>query len=748
MAHIKKYLGVICLVFLSLNTLSSVCAAQNKIGVIILHAGANEEYTPEGTQLFNFMHDIFEPGFFAGGPIEGNTCYSLIHYANMVEATICGVEEGTPIDVFCSPYTGSYPVHSLISHWPDSGDGSFESDCFNPADPVVYVLTFGHTTVNPATGETIYGPHVEDPQGPGIGIADFLEMKGFSDIDLFSRVPYFRLPYREQVLRWWYGNDVAGYAPEDPEPYNIKDRLQQLLPDHEIVIRHGWDSYAENVDIYDAPHHWSESYETALDELITEEQVDMVIVFYASLVYINLMQYGHIWYDEKGHGISAVPGKTFMECVEDINDGVGPATVEDLQNYLEHKPWDNHWKHPFPLVKQLAEKRDHAVDLRFAPAFGIFEEYESAVLEILRYTVDAYSISDDSALKVIIGHHGINGSFMQAAECDCYPRNMDDDLMQRLINRITSQFAWSGRFDVVAAPIKNAEGATYDPPTDDKPFGRIISVGEIIDASINGIYVNALGEVVDNGNDNFDTIIMLPGHFYTDDIDPLYAFRENTLGNNIFGQSSYDRDKADSNGTAYNADDLDADYATVKVYDGSGWPAQPGCLQDPDGCKSTQPIYKGSPEKPSTVIIAGTILGNAAGVGRQQLTEAAVNAILTAYREPEIKQPAFFWAAPRNRAVTIIWAADNESDVMGYNLYRSDVQGGDYQKITAEPIAIKTNGGRRWSWYWYKDNNLVNGTEYYYLLETLRTPVRTRKHGPVTATPSLFWLLMPWSSSL
>jgi hypothetical protein len=40
------------------------------------------------------------PGFMAGGPLEGETCYTVIHYANEAESAICGLPEGTPIDTF------------------------------------------------------------------------------------------------------------------------------------------------------------------------------------------------------------------------------------------------------------------------------------------------------------------------------------------------------------------------------------------------------------------------------------------------------------------------------------------------------------------------------------------------------------------------------------------------------------------------------------------------------------------------
>ena len=144
-------------------------------------------------------------------------------------------------------------------------------------------------------------------------------------------------------------------------------------------------------------------------------------------------------------------------------------------------------------------------------------------------------------------------------------------------------------------------------------------------------YVNALGETVDNGTNNYDTIIVLNGYFFMDDFDStVYGSREEVLGNNVFGQDSYARDPLDQDGTKYNADDIDNEGFTVRVYDGTGWPSQPGCLENPDTCKNEPPLYKGSAQNPTKVIMCGTILGNASGIGREKLTDAATKSITEA----------------------------------------------------------------------------------------------------------------------
>ena len=88
--------------------------AQEKIGVLFLSSGLSAEYSFDWrVGFFDHVYPSFPAGFLAGGPKEGGTCYTAIHYANEAEAFICGVPEGTPIDAFCNAYTGTYEVHSL-----------------------------------------------------------------------------------------------------------------------------------------------------------------------------------------------------------------------------------------------------------------------------------------------------------------------------------------------------------------------------------------------------------------------------------------------------------------------------------------------------------------------------------------------------------------------------------------------------------------------------------------------------------
>ena len=608
--------------------LSLSCVREEKIGILFLDVGTPEEHEIDWVvPFFGNLFDFFPPGFFAGGSLEGGTCYTLIHYANESEAAICGVDEGTPIDAFCNEYTGTYPVHPILDH---KEDGSYLTDCY-PQISICQLISLGTSTIDPVTKEEIAGPIVDDPEGAGIGVADFLELMSFSRMDWHYRLTDFINPHRKMILKWWYGNDAPGYPADSPELLNIKDRLEALMPAYEFAYRHGWECYMENEDPYGDPEQIPDSTETAIDELINKESVDRIIVYHSNSSFTNLTQYGHEWYDENGEGISALPGKTFKECVEDITDGAGPKTQEELDAYLDNKPWDSHWKHPFPLIKHLVEKINPAIELDFAPPDNRFEEYELSGVDMLNYTVRKYNIPEEASLKVILISHGYYGAYMDAQECDRYFTESEEG-GQRLVTRIENEFSWPGKFEVTHGPSGFSEGGD-DTPSPDKPFGDVMSIGEIIDDSINGRYVNSMGEIINNGTDNFDYIIVglnIP----SESSDSIYGMRSETLGNNIYdGDPFYVRDDLDEDGSDYTVDAIDEEYFTVKVYDETGWPSYPGCLGDPDNCTSTAPVYKGRAEKPTTVIVTGSILGNLSGTGRANRTEAAVKIIMEAVQK-------------------------------------------------------------------------------------------------------------------
>lgn len=629
-------------IIITLVLIPTACTqVDEKIGILFISGGIEEHYGLHWrVQFYDHLFPAWPKGFLAGGPKEGETCYTLLHYANEAESFICGVDEGTLIDAFCNAYTGPYQVHSLYDHWVGSGDETFFTDCFPNALPMA-VLTGGHNTIDPSTLEVIEGPHIDDPDGSGIGIADFVEMTSFTNMDQLYRLPDNRDPSTREDLEWFYGNDAPdflNYEPHTPELTNIKDQLEDALPEYEFVFRHGSEAYMKNLDAYGMPtdEPIAGSTETAIQELIHDEGVDRIVVFLSAPGNANLTRFGPCWRDEDGQGISALTGKTYRECLEDLTDGYGPDTQEALDEYLTNKPWEELNKIVYPEVEHLVHETDSTVGLSFAPALGDMGDFEMAVLALLNHTIAKYSIPQTASLKVILASHGLSSGWQDVLECDCYFEK-EAAIANRLINKIADSVSWTGTFTVVSGSDEFGE-AENDPVSADNPFGNIWSTGEHIDDAINGTYVNELGQVVDNGTNNFDYIIAIPVSWSGDSTDTLVNGRI-TLGNNvkasIQGRVGYARDENDSDGTPYDAADFDSEYFTEKVYDASGWASVPGCIEDSDCEVNNEPVKKGSATKPTTVIYTGTVLSLGNSEARTSLTQAAVKTLIEAVKNPE-----------------------------------------------------------------------------------------------------------------
>ena len=93
-----------------------------------------------------------------------------------------------------------------------------------------------------------------------------------------------------------------------------------------------------------------------------------------------------------------------------------------------------------------------------------------------------------------------------------------------------------------------------------------------------------------------------------------------------------------------------------------------------------------------------------------------------------------FTATAADREVRLDWETGAELNNLGFHLYRSSSGAGPWARITPELVrglGSSPDGAR----YSYRDRQLVNGSTYFYLLEDVETTGRTRRHGPVSATP-------------
>jgi len=255
------------------------------------------------------------------------------------------------------------------------------------------------------------------------------------------------------------------------------------------------------------------------------------------------------------------------------------------------------------------------------------------VTAMLDHTIEKHDIPADAKLRVIAATHGSAGGYLDGAECDSYL-----PVVNALSRSLTAELnryleLWTGTAEAVHAESEFTQ-ATHawleDLARPTTPFGKLVGVGEIIDQSINGRYVNQLGEVVDNGVDNYDYIVVLPITWDTEVSDSIIHLRTETLGNHhlarVQGQEVWIRQDVDQNGEDYGPSAHDDAYYTVRQMDASGWATVPAA--------GGEPVAKGSTTNPTTVIITGAVFSLGEGPHRDRIADAAVRAIGDLIEDP------------------------------------------------------------------------------------------------------------------
>ena len=82
---------------------------------------------------------------------------------------------------------------------------------------------------------------------------------------------------------------------------------------------------------------------------------------------------------------------------------------------------------------------------------------------------------------------------------------------------------------------------------------------------------------------------------------------------------------------------------------------------------------------------------------------------------------ASFSAHPQGRAILVNWATGNETEVIGFNLFRSGSLSGIRSKLNSTIIQAKALGTPTGASYEYLDSSVVKGATYYYWLELVNT---------------------------
>jgi hypothetical protein len=341
---------------------------------------------------------------------------------------------------------------------------------------------------------------------------------------------------------------------------------------------------------------------------------------------------------------------------------------------------------------------------------------------------------------------------MHGAECDSY-FNIAAAFAQRVMPPVESWLAqnWAGRHEVAHGENEFAEptmeDTTADPPDRLNPRGKITGTGEHIEIAINGSYVNGLGQTVDNGNANFDYVVVIPILWDAENVDTLTDFREGTLGNHELqsagGGKAWIRQEHDSDGSPYRiGEDFDSEFFTLKVMDASGWESTPIRT----GLRKPKPVKKGSAEKPTTVILTGALLSQGNGPIRSNFIAASASSILEAISDPGIggyhdeicEMQALgmvtgFTARPLFSSVCLAWFAVGESQASDFTLQRASAEAGPYEKLDSSGIVT---GKKRESYteYRYIDREPEKGTAWYYRLERSLDGADAF-YGPVSVRP-------------
>jgi len=96
---------------------------------------------------------------------------------------------------------------------------------------------------------------------------------------------------------------------------------------------------------------------------------------------------------------------------------------------------------------------------------------------------------------------------------------------------------------------------------------------------------------------------------------------------------------------------------------------------------------------------------------------------------------ASFTATGGDGQVLLEWETASEINNIGFNLWRNTSETGDYAKLNDWLIPSQALGSLIGACYCYIDSEVINGTTYYYKLESVDAYGSSEFHGPVSATP-------------
>jgi len=96
----------------------------------------------------------------------------------------------------------------------------------------------------------------------------------------------------------------------------------------------------------------------------------------------------------------------------------------------------------------------------------------------------------------------------------------------------------------------------------------------------------------------------------------------------------------------------------------------------------------------------------------------------------------YFRAIPGDGEVVLLWETATELDNAGFYINRSNQENGAYQRINQTIIAPRGDG-LTGAVYEFADTNVINGTTYWYRLESLDFGQQSQYYNPVSAVPGV-----------
>jgi hypothetical protein len=92
-------------------------------------------------------------------------------------------------------------------------------------------------------------------------------------------------------------------------------------------------------------------------------------------------------------------------------------------------------------------------------------------------------------------------------------------------------------------------------------------------------------------------------------------------------------------------------------------------------------------------------------------------------------------------SIRLDWVTGTETDLLGFNLYRSETSGGVKNKLNSSLIQPKTPGGPTGNSYQYLDGTVKAGKTYFYWIELVMRNGGNQESGPVSL--SAYWIWLP-----